>query len=153
MLADQRAPRTWARRENGEMIWMTSRSMAWQEHLISEHRQWMMLGLLLPAAAAFLLFCARRTQYAFSMCAASHGPGEPDVPRNADLLLHWALGRHCHSLPGDLSQEYVGKLANGFSRSDADRWYWWQVFHSIAHVTARRIESALSGETSQRRRG
>jgi hypothetical protein len=153
LLADPKAARTWARREGGEAIWLTSRPMAWQEHLIAEHRQWMTLSLLFPTIAAFFVFGVRRTRYAFSMCAASRSPGDPDLPRNAELALHWVLGRRCHSLPGDLSEEYSGKLENGFPPQEADRWYRWQVFHSIAPVAARRIQAALTGKTSRNQHG
>ncbi|HEV3198776.1 MAG TPA: hypothetical protein VGZ73_12740 [Bryobacteraceae bacterium] len=140
-LADDVARRTWARRESMDAIWMTSRSMAWRDHLIAEHRNWMAVGLALSGIVTLLIFSARRARYAFSMRAACHGAGEPGLPRNAELLLHWVLGRDCRSLPGDLSEEYSQKLENGFSRREADHWYRWQVFHSIAPVTARRVES------------
>jgi hypothetical protein len=143
-LADAGAQRTWARHENGGVIWMTAQSMAWNDHLVVEHRQWMMLGLFLSATAAFLLFAVRRTRYAFSMLVDCHGPEEPDLPRNAELLLHWVLGRNCRSLPGDLSEEYLQKLDNGCPVTEANRWYRWQVFHSIVPMTARRIEATLT---------
>jgi hypothetical protein len=143
MLADARTPRTWARRESMDGIWMTSRPMAWQDHLVSEHREWIMLTLVLPATALLVLFGAQRTRQAFVWRAACHGPEEPDVPRHAELLLHYVLGQRCRSLPGDLSEEYALRLQNGSSRREADLWYRWQVFHSIAPVAARRVESAL----------
>jgi hypothetical protein len=155
-LADTRAPRTWARRESGEAIWMTSRSMAWDDHLVSEHRQWMAFGLLLAATAALFFPGVRRIGDALSARGACHTPGEPDVPRHAELVLHWVLGRGCRSLPGDLSQEYSLLLESGWPVAKANRWYRWQVFHSIAPVTARRIESALKGRLKRnefRRRG
>ena len=143
-LADADARRTWARRERMDVIWTTSRSMAWQDHLVAEHRQWMTLGLLFSAIVALLFFGVQRARFAFSMRAACHGPGEPDLPRNAELLLHWALGRNCRSLPGDLGEEYLQKLDDGCSLEGANKWYRWQVFHSIAPVTARRVESIVT---------
>jgi hypothetical protein len=129
---------------------MTSQPMAWQDHLVSEHRQWMTRWLALFAGSALLIFNAQRTRLALRWRAACHGPGEPDVPHNAELLLHWALGERCRSLPGDLSEEYAWKLDNGFSRREADLWYRWQVFHSIAPVAARTVESIV---TRRLRRG
>jgi hypothetical protein len=144
-LADAKASRTWARREDNEVIWITSGSMAWREYLVSEHRQWMMLGLMLTAASALLVVSAQRTRQAFAWRAACHFSGEPDVPPAAEFVLHWALGRRCRSLPGDLNEEYAWMLENGISRKQADQWYRWQVFHSIAPVTTRRVEAMLAG--------
>jgi hypothetical protein len=145
-LADSRARRTWARREATDVIWTTSRAMAWQDHLVWEHRQWMFEALIVPTGIFALLLGVRRTRRAFIWRAACHAPGEPVVPRNAELLLHWLLGQRCRSLPGDLSQEYALKLENGFPRREANLWYRWQIFHSIAPVIARRVEWALKGK-------
>ena len=96
-LADAKARRTWARRENMEVIWMTSQSMAWRDYLVLEHRQWMILGVLLPAGVSLLLFVFRRTHRAFALRAVCHGEGDPELPRKSELLLH----RRC--LPGTCS--------------------------------------------------
>jgi hypothetical protein len=143
-LADSEARRTWARRESGGIIWTTSAPMAWQDHLVSQHRQWMMLGLFVPATLLVLVLAVQRTGYAFSMRATRRAEEELGLPANAEFLLHWVLGRSCRSLPGDLSQEYLDLLDAKLSRTEADRWYRWQVFHSIAPVMARRIESILT---------
>jgi hypothetical protein len=140
-LADARAPRTWARREAGDAIWLTSQPMAWRDHLIAAHRLWMMAALEFSVTALLLLFGVRRTRRAFVWRAACHGPGEPEVPGSAEFLLHWTLGHCCRSLPGDLTQEYAQMRENGFSRKEAGRWYRWQVFHSILSLAARRMES------------
>lgn len=143
-LADSGARRTWARRESGDVIWITSRSMAWCDHLVVEHRQWLLLVLLFPAALMLLYFVVRRTWLALSLRAACHGPDDLELPRGAEFLLHWVLGSHRRSLPGDLSEEYSWIVLHGFSRKDADAWYQWQVLHSLAPIAARRVESMLT---------
>jgi len=144
LLGDSKATHTWARRESGEVIWTTSRSLAWQDHLVFEHRQWMMLAFLLLGAATALVFGAWRLHGAFALRAACHGPGEPDLPRHSELLLHWVLGRNANALPGDLGEEYLSKLEDGLTRKQADLWYRQQVFYSIAPVAARLVETALT---------
>ena len=144
-LVDPKARRTWARREYGESIWVTSQAVAWEDHLVSEHRQWMVLALLLCATAWLLAFSAQHARYAFACRAECHRSGGPEVPRKAELMLHWVLGRECRSLPGDLSEEFTWKIENGCCRKEADLWYRWQVFNSIAPVLARRAEAMLTG--------
>jgi hypothetical protein len=144
LLADAGAPRTWARRESREAIWLTSISMAWNDHLIAEHRQRMMLSSLLISGVALLFIAAWRTRQAWAWRDACHRLGGPNVPGTTELLLHWVLGRGCRSLPGDLGEEYAARIEDGFSVAAAKRWYRWQVFHSVAPVAARRVESALT---------
>jgi hypothetical protein len=144
-LFDSRAQRSRARREDKELIWVTSQSMAWENHLVSEHRNWMLLAFLMFATAALFSFAAVRTRQAFAWRAACHLSDAPDVPRRAELLLHWVIGRRCSSLPGDLSEEYTWKIENGCSRKEADLWYRWQVFQSVAPVLSRRAEKVLTG--------
>jgi len=142
-LANARAARTSARREIGEMIWMTSQPMAWQDHLVVEHRERFLLGIFGSVALVLLFFGILRLRYASLTRESCHAADEPELPRNTELLLHWVLGRGCRSLPGDLSEEYVLKLESGLSLKEAHQWYRWQVMHSVAPVVARGIELAF----------
>jgi hypothetical protein len=143
-LADARAARTWARRDSGTAIWLTSRPLAWHGFLIAEHRGRLGLGFLLIALVCGGWLAVRRARLAWLARTACHGAGEPEVPVGAELLLHWVLGRRCRSLPGDLSEEYASQIEGGSSIREANRWYRWQVFHSIAPMAARRVESVWS---------
>jgi hypothetical protein len=140
-LADPNEGRTWARRQAGsrqseEAIWMSSRPLAWQDHLVAEHRQWMTLFL---GILTTLYLVAVRLRLAIHLQAACHGEGEPEPPRGSELFLHAVLGRRSRSLPGDLSEEYAVRLKAGNKR-EADRWYRWQVLNSAMPVVARRLE-------------
>jgi hypothetical protein len=145
-LADTHSRRTWARRESSGTIWLSSRPLAWNDQLVIEHRERMAVSLLGLAMAASLLWGARRTRQASGWRRACHGDGDPDLPSHAEFLLHWVLGRRFGSLPGDLSEEYAGLLESGLRRTQADRWYRWQVFHSIAPLAARLAVTILARE-------
>jgi len=102
------------------MIWIASTPMAWRQYWFRAS-QWMMFWLVSP-----VLRCA-------DVQRATHASGfawrppvtvrRTEVPRKAELLLHWALGKRCRSLPGDLSEEYAWMLESGSSRKQADHWY------------------------------
>jgi hypothetical protein len=144
-LADPNEGRTWARRQAGgrqseEAIWMSSQPLAWQDHLVAEHRQFM--ALFLGMLTAFY-FAAVRLKLAIYLRAACHGDDEPEPPPAAELFLHAVLGRRSRSLPGDLSEEYGVRLKSEDKR-ETDRWYRWQVLHSVMPVVARRLESFIT---------
>ncbi len=143
-LADPNQGRTWARRQAGlrqsdDAIWMSSQPLAWQAHLVAEHRQ--LLALFLGMLTAFY-FVAVRLRLAIHLRTACHGEDEPETPPAAELFLHAVLGRRSRSLPGDLSEEYAVRLASE-NKGETDRWYRWQVLHSVLPVVAQRLESLL----------
>ena len=155
-LANPYERRTWARRQAGERqseeaIWMSAGPLAWQDHLVVEHRQLMVLflGILLA-----FYFAAARLRLAIHLRAACHAGDEPVPPPTAELFLHAVLGRRSRSLPGDLSEEYAVRLESQDKRS-TDRWYRWQVLHSLVPVMSRRLEifitQGLRYGTSSRR--
>lgn len=147
-LAEPEARRTWARQEARDskgrsIIWITTRPMAWRGQLVAEYRERSLLLSALVAVFAFLFWAGKRLRVARALRAASHGPDEPDLPPNAELLIYWILGRQSRSLPGDLSEEYASMLDRDISRAAANRWYRWQVFHSIAPMIGGRLETML----------
>lgn len=137
VFADEKAGRTWARREQEQVIWMTTQPLAWNDRLVGEERRIVLILMTLVVLAAGLGKLVSRTRYALVARDGCRGPGEPELPQLAELLLHWFLGKRCRSAPGDLSEEYVTKLEAGWSRNDADAWYRWQVLHSVAPLAAR----------------
>jgi hypothetical protein len=144
-LADLKAPRTFARREQDGRIWVTSSALSWEGHLVAEHRRRGAWALLAALAVGACVAVARRTARACAWRRACHPADDPAVrvPAACELLLHFVLDGRCRSLPGDLSQEYLALLDSGRSLREAGRWYRWQVFHSTATMLARFAESAL----------
>lgn len=152
-LADAKASITTARREAASVIWTTSGSMAWQDHLILEERRRVMAWLLLAVSLGLLSLGVRRTREAVLQRSACDETGDTLVPGEAEFVLLWFLGNRCRSLPGDLQEEYGDKLKSGVSPNEADNWYRWQVICSILPLAARRAESLLAAPFRRTRRG
>jgi hypothetical protein len=147
-LADPQARLTWARKEaNGAggrpVIWITTSPMAWRGQLVAQYRERSVLLTMIGAALLLFWGAGRRLALASELRDALRRPGEANPPRHAELLLFWFLGRRSRSLPGDLGEEYLSMLEKGIAFRIANRWYRWQVFHSIAPLLTGRLRSLI----------
>lgn len=143
-LAQPGQPRTWARQQvtgqaNQSIIWVTSRSLAWQEQLALEHQIRFCLILFFSVFATVAIWLTWRWKTALRLRAAGHEEDAPHPPKMAELFLHWMVGKRGIALAGDLNQEYALNLENGWPKERADHWYRWQVLHSFWPLLTRRF--------------
>lgn len=134
-LADSDQKRTWARREvrdrlNQDIIWITSRPMAWQGWLFVEYQNRIQLGIIsfLGIALGFAAFF--RLRWSIQQQRLFRQDGLPIPPRLAELTL-LCLAAYRPSMVGDTSEEYYQMIDFGHPKTKADRWYRAQVFRSI----------------------
>jgi hypothetical protein len=143
-LANPADRRTWARIKSGDRempsIWITGAPLAWNEDLVSEHRSRLLFWLALFSGAWIVWNSGTRVRVSLAARGIEKRAGCPDVPAGAEFLLHYLLGEHFSSLPGDLGEEYLSKRELGTSKSEADRWYRQQVRLSVTPLLARRFQ-------------
>jgi hypothetical protein len=134
-LADSEQRRTWARREvhdklNQDIIWISSRPMAWQDWLFVEYQNRIQLGIVsfLGLSLSFALFL--RLRFSIQQQRLLRQNGLPMPPRMAELLLLFlATGRP--SMVGDTGEEYCQMIDSGHPKAEADRWYRVQALYSV----------------------
>jgi hypothetical protein len=148
-LADSDQKRTWARREvrdklNQDIVWISSRPMAWQNWLFIEYQNLIQLGIIsfLGLSLSFAFFL--RLRFSIQQQRIIRQDGLPIPPEMAELLLLFlAVGRP--AMAGDTSEEYCQMIDIGHSKAGADRWYRVQVFRSILPLVWHSAKNFIRG--------
>lgn len=151
-LADPQAKRTIARRAvahpNGEIIWATTLPLAWHEQLQSEHRAWIVLGVLLMMTIYAAYFSSVRWVRAGSL-QRELGPSATQPPVRLERLLLCVLPPFNYPQEVDDLRETYGELAAAEGSAAANRWYRWQVRHSFIYYLGQWC-AVLPGKKTER---
>ncbi|HWS17924.1 MAG TPA: hypothetical protein VN223_07910, partial [Candidatus Elarobacter sp.] len=134
-LADSDQKRTWARREvrdrfNQDIIWISSRPVAWQGWLFIEYQYRIQFFALLLTVATLFTWLLYQLRFTLREQESIREIGQPIPPRIAELILLWVAG-DSRSMPADANEEYSQMIIRGSAKKTADRWYRRQVLCSI----------------------
>lgn len=146
-LSDPRDRYTWARLQlpdslKKQMIWMSSRPMAWNEHLVAEYQnriQWILITLMGLILTGLLTVRLKRSIEEQQMI---HEVGQPIPPRAAEILLI-SLAAPRPWMLADTNQEYYEMLETGLKKKFADRWYRTQVLCSLPHLALHSLKNLV----------
>lgn len=146
-LANPQERHTWAQKEvpdklNRQMIWISSRPLAWQDQLVIEYQTQVQIVAVLLTVMLFLLCSLYRLRLSIREQQVIREEDQPRPPRIAELFFLWISGRN-HSMPADINQEYGQMLAQGWSQKSADRWYRRQVRRSILPIAMKSLKNLI----------
>jgi len=120
-LADDQ-PRTFARMKLADVVWVTPQPLAWGDHLVAEHRRYLLLCLF-GAMLSWGMALAGRHARGTYMLVRQEGPRTVGIPVWAAFWAQYFEHPYAQSFVVDLQDDYERWLcADGKKEADALCW-------------------------------